>query len=110
MSDRRYRIVRPVVTYYTTFGIGVPQGSALSPLLFALFIAEISHLLHCDHAEYADDITLWYSSWDDRTTIDMVNEDLRTIELWAKRWGMFSEIKTVTMIFIAVKKASKSKS
>ena len=89
ISNRRYRVVRPATTAYTTFGIGVPQGSGLSPLLFTLFIAEISHLLHCDHAESADDITLWYSSWDDRTTIDMVNEDLRTIELWARKWGMY---------------------
>ena len=89
MTDRRYRVVRPATTEYTTFGIGVPQGSSISPLLFTLFIAEISSELHCDHAEFADDITLWYSSWDDRTTIDMINEDLRTIERWAKRWGMY---------------------
>ena len=73
MTDRRYRIVRPAVTDYTTFGIGVPQGSSLSPLYFALLIIEIS----------------WHSSWDDRTTIDMVNEDLPTMDRRAIRWGMY---------------------
>ena len=89
MTDRRYRVVRPATTEYTTFGIGVPQGSGISPLLFTLFISDIASKLHCDHAEFADDITLWYSSWDDRATVDMINEDLRTIESWAKQWGMY---------------------
>ena len=86
MQNRKYRVVRPATTEYTTFDLGVPQGSGLSPLLFNLFIAEISHLLHCDHVEFADDLTLYYSHWDDRTTIDLLNENLRTIEDWAQRW------------------------
>ena len=80
ISDRRYRVVRPATTEYTTFGIGVPQGSGLSPLLFTLFISDIASELHCDHAEFADDLTLWYSSWDDQSTIDLINEDLGKIE------------------------------
>jgi len=85
LSDRRYRVVRPGVTEYVDFGVGVPQGSGLSPLLFILFISECSHLLHCPHAEYADDITLWYSGSCPYTIRAMLNADLRVIERWARR-------------------------
>ena len=85
LTNRRYRVVRPSTTEYVDFGIGVPQGSGLSPLLFILFISECSHLLHCSHAEYADDITLWYSHSCAHTIRAMLNEDLRTIEAWASR-------------------------
>ena len=84
LSERKYRVVRPDTTEYVDFGIGVPQGSGLSPLLFILFISECSHLLKCSHAEYADDITLWYSHSCPHTIRAMLNEDLRTIEAWAR--------------------------
>ena len=85
LSGRKYRVVRPDITDYVDFGIGVPQGSGLSPLLFILFISECSHLLRCSHAEYADDITLWYSHTCPYTIRAMLNEDLRTIEAWARK-------------------------
>jgi len=85
LTNRQYRVVRPSTTDFTDFGIGVPQGSGLSPLLFILFIAESSHLLHCSHAEYADDITLWYSGSCPQTIRAMLNADLQTIERWAKK-------------------------
>jgi len=85
LSDRRYRVVRPTTTEYADFGIGVPQGSGLSPLLFILFISGCSSQLHCSHAEYADDITLWYSGSCPHTIRAMLNADLRAVESWAQR-------------------------
>ena len=40
---------------------------------------------HCSHAEYADDIALWYSHSCAHTIRAMLNEDLRVIEAWARR-------------------------
>ena len=102
LSDRRYRVVRPSTTEYVDFGIGVPQGSGLSPLLFILFISECSHLLHCSHAEYADDITLWYSHSCPHTIRAMLNEDLRTIEAWARQMRLQFGDKNEYFIFHAM--------
>ena len=85
VSGRQYRVVRPATSKYVLFDVGVPQGSGLSPLLFILFISECSHLLHCSHAEFADDITLWYTCSDAFVMQAMLNQDLQTIENWARR-------------------------
>jgi len=85
LQGRRYRVVRPAVTEFLDFNIGLPQGSSLSPILFTIFIAECAHLLECPHVEWADDITLWYTGGDHSAIISMLNRDLRTIESWARR-------------------------
>jgi len=59
--------------------------AGLSPLLFILFISGCSSQLHCSHAEYADDITLWYSGSCPHTIRAMLNADLRAVESWAQR-------------------------
>ena len=99
MENRRYRVVRLATTEYVDFDIGVPQGSGLSPLLFTLLTSEISHLLKCDHVEFADNITLHYTHWDHQTIVDMLNSDLRTIESWSAKWRLSFGHKSSYFVF-----------
>jgi hypothetical protein len=78
----------PSPTEYREFPLGVPQGSILSPLLFLIFVADCAATLSSFHAEFADDITLWYSSDSIEHTFQILNADLRRLELWAKTWGL----------------------
>ena len=99
MESRQYRVVRPATTNYVDFDIGVPQGSGRSPLLFTLLISNISHLLKCDHVEFADDVTLHYTYWDHQTIVDMLNSDVRTIEKWSRKWRLSFGRKSSYFVF-----------
>jgi hypothetical protein len=63
--------------------IGVPQGSILGPLLFSLFVNDLSQFVYLGTANlYADD-TLIYCTGE---TIDVINEKLQTCINDVSRW------------------------
>ena len=85
IESRKYRVITPQVTGYVNFEDGVPQGSCLSPLLFTIFLSDISKDLLCEHAEFADDFTLW-KTVSNNEDVDAIKHDLKLIEEWSSRW------------------------
>lgn len=60
-SRRQYVEIRNTKSNISTVKTGVPQGSVLGPLLFTLFINDISNLkLYGKLIMYADDLSLFY--------------------------------------------------
>ena len=68
---------------------GVPQGSVLGPLLFLIYINDISDDLTGLARLFADDTSLSYSSADIRQIELILNEDLRKLSEWARKWCLF---------------------
>ena len=52
--------------------VGVPQGSILGPLIFLLFINDLSYLVNSDIQQYADDTTVSESD----SNIQVISENL----------------------------------
>ena len=77
---------------------GVPQGSVLGPLLFLIYINDISSVVHSKISLFADDTCLHISSPDVNLNSESLNQDLEAMDRWAKQWLVnFSPEKTKTM-------------
>ena len=70
---------------YKNIKCGVPQGSILGPLLFILYVNDITTTTSLlDVILFADDTTLLYSHPDIPSKINLINNELREISNWFK--------------------------
>ena len=67
---------------------GVPQGSILGPLLFLLYINDITDGLESDVKLFADDTSIFSVVFDVNQSARVINSDLSKIEKWAFQWNM----------------------
>ena len=67
---------------------GVPQGSILGPLLFLIYINDLSNGLKSECEIFADGSSLFSVFHDINTTVSDLNEDLEKICSWTFKWKM----------------------
>jgi ribonuclease P/MRP protein subunit RPP40 len=66
---------------------GVPQGSILGPLLFLIFVSDMTNNTKCPAFKFADDVLyLKRITKDPISAINIINGDLSTTLDWATQW------------------------
>ena len=76
---------------------GVPQGSALGPLYFIIFINDMPEVVHNMIALFADDAKL-FSSITNVSDHEHLKQDLIQLQNWAEKWQLkFNEKKCKVM-------------
>ena len=78
---------------------GFPQRSVLGPLLFLIYINDILEDLNGLARLFADDTSLSCSSIELHQIDMIINDDLRKLSVWAKKWLIvFNPLKTEVML------------
>ena len=83
-------------------GMGTPQGSVISPLLFSVMIDDIFNGVEpgVGRSLFADDGSLWKRGHNVKYLVGKVQEAIGCVERWARRWECrFSVAKTKAVFF-----------
>ena len=97
-----YVVVMGVASALKRYRSGVPQGGVWSPKLWNFFIQDL--ISCCKHTQlfmYADDCTvkLSFKPGDRQVAISQLNEDLKRVSRWGRRWKTtFEPTKTHAML------------
>ena len=88
---------------------GIPQGSILGPLLFVIYINDLSSCLSkCKTSLYADDTCLYYASENPKSVTETLNADLLIIDAWLKRNKLALNVKKCEFLMIGTTRRLKS--
>ena len=89
LSNRKQRVVlKGQVSTWTSVNAGFPQGSILGPLLFLIYINDLSDNLSFNIKLFPDDTSLFFVIHDNNVSAVELNEDLKKISNWAFQWKM----------------------
>lgn len=103
LNERKQKVViNNVSSSVIGINAGVPQGSVLGPLMFLIYINDITSVVSSPIRLFADDTTIFLTvdKSGENITANRLNDDLRKIEDWANQWLVtFSPPKSKTMTF-----------
>ena len=101
LCNRKQRVViEGQCSDWRTITSGVPQGSVLGPLLFLIYINDITDDLASLPLIYADDTTLLEIVDDPVVSAGRLNSDLHKISVWADKWLVtMNPVKSRNVIF-----------
>jgi hypothetical protein len=101
LSNRKQRVViEGQSSKWERIKAGVPQGSVLGPLLFLIYINDITKNLQSDRFLYADDTSILDIVDAPNMSSTKLNNDLTSIKDWVSQWLVtINPIKTESIVF-----------
>ena len=100
MDTRKQRvIINGKYSSWANVTAGVPQGLVLGPLLFLIYINDITTNLSSKTTLYANDTSISKHVTDPITSNNELQHDLTTIEAWADKWKIkFNPVKSEALL------------
>ena len=87
LNDRKQRVVlNGQFSTWKSVNAGVPQGSILGPLLFLIYINDLTEGLSSNAKLFADDTSLFSVIHDIQISANNLNKDLERISKWVTQW------------------------
>ena len=87
LDNRQQRVIlKSSMSSFKSTNAGVPQGSVLGPVLFLVYVNDISESLLSLTRLFADDNSLFYSASNIQDIEGIINYDLQVLTSWAKQW------------------------
>ena len=99
---KRYNRVRfkNKISEFVEFKNGMPQGSPLSPILFNLYLSDISETISEGISQFADDLVIWESGIDLDEVCRKMNNKLFSLNKYMKNKNLtISPDKSVAVIY-----------
>ena len=87
---------------------GVPQGTVLGPLLFSLYINDISTDTDSEIRLFADDCVCYHEIRDTDDSLKL-QKDIDRLGCWARKWGMRFQPVKCNIMQITRKRTNKMK-
>ena len=89
LSNRKQRVVlNGVESDWENIYAGVPQGSVLGPLLFLIYINDLTENISANMKLFADDSSLFIKVRNIEEAQNILMTDLEKITQWANQWKM----------------------
>ena len=85
LDNRKQAVwINSVLSQFLINDIGVPQGSNLGPLFFAIYFNDLLFALDCEAENYADDTTLIATGSSVDEISDILNRNCETVNTWMR--------------------------
>jgi len=89
LTNRKQRVIlNGIESPWEPIFSGVPQGSVLGPLLFLIYINDLTQNISANIKLFADDSSLFIKVTDVDSAHQILMNDLNTISAWARLWKM----------------------
>ncbi len=100
LTGRRSKLL--VNTYQSPWidtTIGVPQGAIIAPILFTVYIADMTQNISSSIG-FADDLTMWITHVCPQIASGLLENDLDELNVWTRKWRLvINKTKTEVMCF-----------